>query len=150
MSFGVGYASGLGTGARKPRAARASRSAQPSANGPTYATWPISCFRLRHCRFADLRAGQPAGACCGELEQKADRNCSGSTFSLPYCFYYYYYYHDLALPVFCPPPPPPHTLTHTPANPPAGVLQQAHAADVVSTLPTQSPTQPPPPPPHPG
>ncbi len=98
----LGWEPGLGS----LEHARASPSAQPSANGPTYATRPISCSRLRHCRFADLRAGQLAGACCEELEQTTDRNCSGSTFSLPYCVYYYYYYHHLALLVLCYPTQP--------------------------------------------
>ncbi len=67
--------------------ARASLSAQPSANGPTFAPRPIS-------RFLDYATRR------------------GSNFALPYNFYYYYchYHHHLALLVLCSPLSPP--LSH--------------------------------------
>ncbi len=94
---------------------RASLSAQPSANGPTYASRPISRFldyatRLHHCCYAELTRRQ---ACMlWELEQKADRNSSGSNFPLPCNFLHYYHYHHLALLVLCAHPPSPNPLAH--------------------------------------
>ncbi len=106
MSFGVGYASGLGAGDGKP-SARTRISISPATGQWPYLRNPAKPAALDYATGASrtFRAGQLAGAALWELEQQADLNYSGSNYFFPYFYYYYPLY--LALLVLCSPPPAP-------------------------------------------